>query len=63
MEMTLGCEEIHQVTKHYEANFLKAHTPRKVNSRGEVVAEDLKNNCSEMIFETKGVREALSREC
>lgn len=42
MEMTLEREEIHQVTKPYEATFYKAHTPQKVNSKREAVAEDLK---------------------
>lgn len=59
MEITLEYEEIHQVTKYYDANLKKnthVHTPQTVSKR-EAVVKDLKSNCSEIVFETKGVAE------
>lgn len=59
MEITSEYEGIHQVTKHYDANLKK----QNINSKGEVVVEDLKSNCSKIVFETKEIGEPLSREC
>lgn len=59
MEITSEYEGIHQVTKHYDDNLKK----QNINSKGEVVVEDLKSNCSKIIFETKEISEPLSREC